>query len=1184
MNVFIRRLVLAALAFPLIALATELPSKRFNLPLDPGARSLQTPLLNAEKALAEDANADKGSPLRYAIMHKVAVNALASDKYAIGRWTDVDAEYVLWRARIDAPGAVSIDLALKPFHLPEGAEVWLTDAKAQVLRGPYTAADNPKSREFWTPYVPGDIAYLEVLVPKARRDELELQIHSVQQAYRHIESGTSPFAKSGTCNVDSVCPQGDNHRSQINAVGRYSINGGLCTGQLINNTAQDRKRYFISASHCFNDQTGVGDQSAANTIVVYWKYESPTCRAVGSSGNGSVVPVSVSITQTGGATLRSTNRDSDTTLVELNTAIPQGADPFWYGWDRTTNVSPNGTVVHHPQGHEKRISFENEPLVESNVQLNANAVLGSRHWRINDWDVGTTEQGSSGSGLMNAQKRLIGVLSGGSAACGNNLEDFFGRLNFAWEGGGPGSSNVRTWLDPGNTGATALDGTGTCTPPTVAISLNTLNPIADNTLSLTTNISGGSGPYTLSWDLDNDGIEDRRATGVGASSTLVSRYPERTSTTVKVTATDASGCAGSGTLALNVRGPVLATTTNGAATQSCGDGDANVEPGEIWNVPVRVTNNGNDAVNDGFAVFTGGSVTALGSGPERTDSFGYRALASATSPACRVQAIDMSAATALTLTRGPHITSPGTTASDEGYVAGLAVGGASPFKFYDQTISTLLMSTNGYLSTNTADGGDDYSGICGVDQHQSVTDGRLQVLHDDLVVQAGGSLKHARFASCPRPSDVGSASQGCTVFEWRNLERFGTNGGAGNNVFQAVLYDESFEIVYQYLTADSVAGGMAVIGLQNSSESVRFNYTCDVANSAPANSATCFFHPSAAPGGLVSSPVHVISPAADLGNLAVAATRDSTVRAYVSPTAACGTRATVSYLGSVDDFTYSFAPTKVFDVSMPASGNCQVATQCAAQIQGFGSAPQPGGMHLNPTRSGNGQNLFNIGNVITSAWFTGKADRTPVWYLVNGSWNPAYAQATAAIQKVTRTSVAPFAVAVAVVGSSQFTRGDDDAVYINTYEIGGRWSADKLVRLYAPSAVPNPNHSGGWYSPGESGWGVVIDEHRINGQDATGVVSYIYDNANEPRWALSEAFNGTGALVQNVFLVHCPHCPNIEDFGTLPLPAGSLSPSYQSQTTGMLNTAITLPAPLGGSWNRNALPIQMLTPPQSPSP
>ncbi|MBK7042910.1 MAG: hypothetical protein IPH50_03925 [Rhodanobacteraceae bacterium] len=164
-----RGLWLAALSIPVLVMATELPSQRYQLALDPAARPVQTPVLNAEKALAEDALADKGAPLRYAIMHKAAVSLADRSKFAVGRWDEVDSHFDLWRTRIDAPGAVSIDLALKPFHLPQGAEVWLTDAAGTLVRGPYTAADNPKSGEFWTPYVPGDVAYLEVLVPKRTR-------------------------------------------------------------------------------------------------------------------------------------------------------------------------------------------------------------------------------------------------------------------------------------------------------------------------------------------------------------------------------------------------------------------------------------------------------------------------------------------------------------------------------------------------------------------------------------------------------------------------------------------------------------------------------------------------------------------------------------------------------------------------------------------------------------------------------------------------------------------------------------------------------------------------------------------------------------------------------------------------------------------------------------------------------
>jgi len=472
-----RGLWLALLAVPLWSGAVELPSRRYQLPIDPGAQALQTPVLNAEKALAEDALADKGAPLRYAILHKASVSLADRSKFAVGRWSTVDAEHDLWRTRIDAPGAVSIDLALAPFHLPEGAEVWLSDAAGRLVRGPYTAADNPKFGEFWTPYVPGDVAYLEVLVPKARRDELQLGIKSVQQAYRSIESGESPFAKSGSCNVDTICPQGDNYREQINAVARYSISGGLCTGQLMNNTAQDGKRLFSTANHC------ISSQADATSLVAYWKYESPTCRATGSTESGTPISTSGnSVVQTGGATLLATYQPADTTLVELNTAVPSAANPFWLGWDRGTTVPSAAVSIHHPSGHEKRISFENDPLLNSDVA--PAGVPGSKHWHVQGWDQGTTEQGSSGSVLMNPQKRLIGVLSGGAASCSFNFDDYYGRLNVAWEGGGTAASRVKDWLDPGSTGATGIDGKSTCAKPTVALSLGTANPTTDAEITM----------------------------------------------------------------------------------------------------------------------------------------------------------------------------------------------------------------------------------------------------------------------------------------------------------------------------------------------------------------------------------------------------------------------------------------------------------------------------------------------------------------------------------------------------------------------------------------------------------------------------------------------------------------------------------------------------------------------------
>src|SRR5690606_25318967 len=64
----------------------------------------------------------------------------------------------------------------------------------------------------------------------------------------------------------------------------------------------------------------------------------------------------------------------------------------------------------------------------------------------------------SGSGLWNQNKRLVGQLHGGSAACGNDLSDYYGRLSVSWNGGGSSTSRLRDWLAPGSSGTTTLAG------------------------------------------------------------------------------------------------------------------------------------------------------------------------------------------------------------------------------------------------------------------------------------------------------------------------------------------------------------------------------------------------------------------------------------------------------------------------------------------------------------------------------------------------------------------------------------------------------------------------------------------------------------------------------------------------------------------------------------------------------
>jgi len=1148
------------LPLPVSAALTVAPSLHYRIDRStPAETALRVPALDIAKVLAEEEQAQKGQPLRYAVSHRFEADP-KSRLHREGVWHSVTPELRLWRLRIEAPSALTIDLAFSPFELPAGAELYLSDAAGTFIRGPYSAADTPAHGAFWTPFVPGDVAYVEVLVPAAVERDLALQVSQVNQAYRDIFTGQSPYAKSGSCNVDVVCPQGDAHREQIRAAARYTVGGGSCSGQLVNNTANDGKRLFITANHC------VDSQSDANGVVVYWNYESPTCRTPNSGASGIPLPVSGnSIAQTGGALLRANHSPSDTSLIELNSNIPNGVMPFWDGWDRSESAKSSGVVVHHPNGDEKRISFENNPLTLNDTPVSG--VPGSRHWRVADWDVGTTEPGSSGSGLLSPEKRLIGVLSGGLAACGNDLDDYFGRLSVAWEGGGSSSTRVRDWLDPAGSGAVVLDGRGGCNAPVVSLSKGTASPTVDAAILFTASISGGSGPYTVRWDVDGDGVTDRVASAVAQSTQLPVRYPVASSTTVTAQVSDATGCAASAGLALDVSAPdIVATAT--APSQVCGDGDAAIEPGERWQLPVQLANVGGDALNNAFAQFTPATPAAgVGGG-----GFDYKVLNSSTSADCRFQAVDMSGATTVVPDE-----------NDDGITAGLAVGGSAPFRFYGRNLSQLRMATNGYLADSADEDGGDFNNVCGGFGSFFDNNARLHVLHDDLVMQAGGSLRHQRFATCPRPADAGGA-QGCTVFQWNNLGRYTSSSTPpdGNAVFQAILYDQSYEIVYQYLTADPLAGGSAAINIENAEQTERLEYACNVNNQAPAGRAVCFFEPSALPASLQSTRVSFEGGAQQaLPDLGSGQSTQRMLPFSVPTNAVCGAPIGIRYVGTVDDFSSSNRSSDLYTGTLGNGGACQVSN-CAVSVSPLNGMPRDG-LYSLVGRSGNGIGLFNVAvgdsAVPAGTWFSGRANRLPTWYLVNGAWSSTDRRADLTIFQFNQSAPGVFPAIGTQVGTGVLSHdgaGDD---YVMSWTIDNVSRMDKLARTFTDTSVGQTNHTGLWNTVGQSGWGVLLDDHRSGGNVETLAVDYLYDQAGAATWVLGAAFNLTGTIPMNTFQVHCPWCPNITDFASVTFtPAGSQSRSFSDANNGLFGSTISVPAH-NTVWNRDNLPIRLLTTP-----
>ncbi len=449
-------LVLAAVFVVVPVRGEDAPPALHTLDAAALADAYIAPPPDVAKLRSEDAK-KIGGPMRYGVVLPVDGITLDDGAATRGHVHVLADGRKLWRVVVSSPGARLLDLAFDRLVLPPGAELTLSSADFGLIRGPITAADLDAVPGYRTAFVPGDIAVIEITAPADVFASVDASLASVVHGYRGLFDAVEETAKSGSCNVDVACPLGNGWRNQIASVGHYTFSSGgsasLCTGQLVANTRGDNVPLFLTAHHC------VDSASDAASVVVYWNYQSATCRTPGSAASGSPLSSSIASHTQSGSSLLATYSNSDFTLLRLSTSVPSGANAFWSGWDRR-DYTPSGAIaIHHPSGHEKRISEEVNPLAITAYEGGPGS--GTNYLRVADWDQGTTEGGSSGSGLWDRSTGLlVGQLDGGAAECGNNEPDWYGRLHRSWTGNGTSASRLSDHLDPIGSGATQLQGYG----------------------------------------------------------------------------------------------------------------------------------------------------------------------------------------------------------------------------------------------------------------------------------------------------------------------------------------------------------------------------------------------------------------------------------------------------------------------------------------------------------------------------------------------------------------------------------------------------------------------------------------------------------------------------------------------------------------------------------------------------
>ena len=412
-----------------------------------------------ETIIKEDIEKEKESdvPLRFAVGIKVNFTPENS-----GVWQNLADGSKIWRLKVNAPGALSTNTRYGKFWLPDGAKffVYSEDTRQSIgaIISEFLEERRGEPNEFATALVYGENVVYEYYQPVTVKEAPVILISNIGYGYRYVNNpyeSTKNFGDAGDCNININCSEGSNWKMEKNAVARVLIPIGddsfWCSCALVNNTLNNYKPYVLTANHCIEGGYDAEINYDASGMIFYWLYEHPGCA-------NSIVEPNYQRTSTG-ATVVANNAASDFALLLIypnqDPRKVSGVIPYYLGWDRSGNATSTGVGIHHPRGDVKKISTYTSTPASVTVNGTTNG-----YWRVN-WYSGTTETGSSGSPLINSNKRVIGQLSNGDASCANPAGyDNYGKFSVSWTGNNSNKNYERlsTWLDPGNTNSQTLDG------------------------------------------------------------------------------------------------------------------------------------------------------------------------------------------------------------------------------------------------------------------------------------------------------------------------------------------------------------------------------------------------------------------------------------------------------------------------------------------------------------------------------------------------------------------------------------------------------------------------------------------------------------------------------------------------------------------------------------------------------
>ncbi|MDR0331992.1 MAG: trypsin-like peptidase domain-containing protein [Dysgonamonadaceae bacterium] len=378
----------------------------------------------------------------------------------------------VWRVGIRSKDAYSLNILFSKFRIPRGAQVFVYNADQTEILGSYTHLNNSDLNLLPIQPILGDELIVEYQEPINASFRGEIEIGEVNHDFLGVLRATEPRDPTQPCHPNIICYPDLFEPGKGVVV--LIINGTtFCTGVLVNNTAEDGTPYLLTATHCLNnnyDNCFLSNRQydvVAGRIVAFFNYESPVCNR--------------DIRGTVQMTLASADsvlisEQHDISLLRFKDNPPKEYQPYFLGWNASSAPPAPFYGLHHPNGGIKKVAVRNGNItlgswtdrirpftpICNNLPQPGYVLARNAHWIVNAWDVAATEAGSSGSPIVDRNRRVVGTLTGGSSYCPPRAQgpDYYASLSQLWnvQGSLNNPNSLSHYLDPTGSGFRQLDG------------------------------------------------------------------------------------------------------------------------------------------------------------------------------------------------------------------------------------------------------------------------------------------------------------------------------------------------------------------------------------------------------------------------------------------------------------------------------------------------------------------------------------------------------------------------------------------------------------------------------------------------------------------------------------------------------------------------------------------------------